>query len=1486
MKKFGVLFLLLSVLVFAVPAYSQSGHTITNNAELMRNPYAFWSTTVRFTDEFESISTNLVRFGWSRYTEVKGREVTFYVPQDVAGMLDRLTPGDRITVNAMIQSERQGLVVVALRIEVSTHTIRASAVGGGTVTPEGSVKVGRGENAEFKAEAKDRHAISKALVDGRPAASAVGQKTYSQVFENVTRSHTLEVFFERERRTLSVQSAYGTPAPAAGTHSVEDGEEVELRVDSAERTEAGSRYSPAGWEGTGDIPAKGTGTVVKASLTRDSSILWKWRVEHELKVRVGLGGEVDGGGWFPAQAEATLKAAPGEGFRFAGWKGDLPDDARLSNPLRLKMDRPRSLTAFFEKDVLAITASAGKNGTVEPQGRMEVARGQGAKFTIRAREHYHIDEVLVNGQALGDIDGEMTEYTKVFDAVNEPQILEARFAPNLHELMVESRWGSPQPAVGSHVFAYGEEVEVSCPPDPVAGASARTRFVAVGWTGSGAAPAKGTGLVARFKMTGDASVQWQWGEQALLETTAEAGGSVSAGGWVAMGASVLVRATPLAASRFAGWSGDVAKGQQMENPLKLLMDKPRKVTARFERDTVAIRAQAGPNGVVEPSGEVLVDRGTSARFVIEAQPHHHIAEIQINGAPVTGLAAGWVAYTQMFDRVQEPQQFSVSFAKDRYELRIESEHELSDPETGLYELEYGEVLPVRLEKTVVEGAEPGSRHISRGWSGSGDVPARGTGALVRLTASQNSSLSWLWQTEHELKLRAGDGGRIEGQPGWYAQGSSVKLQAIPEEGSKFLGWSGDVPEARRKDNPLTVVMDQRRLIAVEFQQDLVTVSAAAGENGEISPAGEVGVRRGQRAEFFIQAASHFHISKVLVDGEPIEAFEDQRGTYAYVFDKVSAPRRIEAYFARNRYALEIESSQGHSTPPPGVHRFEQGAEVTVTMKEPLVEGSEPGTRHVLKGWTGAGDVPSVGTGTVARFVMDRPSSLKWIWVTENELKLAAVGDGGISGRAGWHPDGVKVTLAAEPRNRSHFENWMGDVPAGRERLNPVEISMDRPRTVTAVFAREQGELNLVVNPDFGVWKFLSAPPDFAGPICGTGSVVHLKAPAGAYVLEFLPIPYYKAPPSQSFTLAAKTRSSFSGTYVPVPELAVSAERLDQHVLAGQGASNLEFRVWNAGHGTLKYAISRNVAWLWLTPKIGTSTGEHDRIRVDFNTAGMSAGSHTALLTVAVRDAEALPREIPVVLHVHNEPGWSTTPLAGSSTPARGGLESGLVAYFPFDGDTLDYSVHRQPGLVYGALSYASHAPFGQAGIFNQRGKVYVEAPHQEAWVLSGSFSIAFWYKAGEKDGRILQKMWPTQRSDRREWEILIRDKTRMLFKYTSPGSGDGFEFLCPLDSEWAPGAWNHYVYAYSEEDNQMTGYLNGVPVTNQVPKYRMVPLDTPLSLLMMNDRYQASTPGTRFDAEGWLDEVAVWNRRLSEDEVRRLYSAPLSREGSGEGSAP
>jgi uncharacterized repeat protein (TIGR02543 family) len=88
-------------------------------------------------------------------------------------------------------------------------------------------------------------------------------------------------------------------------------------------------------------------------------------------------------------------------------------------------------------------------------------------------------------------------------------------------------------------------------------------------------------------------------EQHALTTSAESGGTVSAGGTYDAGTTVMVHAIPDAQHDFAGWTGD-ATGS---NPtVSVLIDRPKTVRARFTRKHFTLSTSATVGGTVTPGG--------------------------------------------------------------------------------------------------------------------------------------------------------------------------------------------------------------------------------------------------------------------------------------------------------------------------------------------------------------------------------------------------------------------------------------------------------------------------------------------------------------------------------------------------------------------------------------------------------------------------------------------------------------------------------------------------------------------------------------------------------------------------------------------------------------------------------------------------------------------------------------------------------------------
>jgi hypothetical protein len=105
---------------------------------------------------------------------------------------------------------------------------------------------------------------------------------------------------------------------------------------------------------------------------------------------------------------------------------------------------------------------------------------------------------------------------------------------------------------------------------------------------------------------------------------------------------------------------------------------------------------------------------------------------------------------------------------------------------------------------------------------------------------------------------------------------------------------------------------------------------------------------------------------------------------------------------------------------------------------------------------------------------------------------------------------------------------------------------------------------------------------------------------------------------------------------PVPEITLVPTTIDRTVHALNDLADDTFTVANTGAGALNYAITSDAHdpdWLSIQPADGASTGEADSIRIIYDVAGLSAGTHTAHITVASGDAWNSPQTVTVTVHV-------------------------------------------------------------------------------------------------------------------------------------------------------------------------------------------------------------------------------------------------------------
>jgi hypothetical protein len=150
--------------------------------------------------------------------------------------------------------------------------------------------------------------------------------------------------------------------------------------------------------------------------------------------------------------------------------------------------------------------------------------------------------------------------------------------------------------------------------------------------------------------------------------------------------------------------------------------------------------------------------------------------------------------------------------------------------------------------------------------------------------------------------------------------------------------------------------------------------------------------------------------------------------------------------------------------------FDNGTTATVTAQQDVTIGT--GSRYHFSAWSGGSTATTLSTSVT----MSAPRSLTANYSTQYLLTLAtspaSLGashiSGGVSGN--WYDDGTVLSLSADGTvagpsagSRYDFRNWTGDVAGSPNSSNPVGVTMNQARSITANY-QLQFQLTLATSP--------------------------------------------------------------------------------------------------------------------------------------------------------------------------------------------------------------------------------------------------------------------------------------------------------------------------------------------------------------------------------------------------------------------------------------
>lgn len=232
---------------------------------------------------------------------------------------------------------------------------------------------------------------------------------------------------------------------------------------------------------------------------------------------------------------------------------------------------------------------------------------------------------------------------------------------------------------------------------------------------------------------------------------------------------------------------------------------------------------------------------------------------------------------------------------------------------------------------------------------------------------------------------------------------------------------------------------------------------------------------------------------------------------------------------------------------------------------------------------------------------------------------------------------------------------------------------------------------------------------------------------------------------------------------------------------------------------------------------------------------------------------------------------ATGPIACGNLP--GGLQNGLVAWYPFCGNANDESSIGNNGTVYGAtLTTDRNGNPNSAYDFN--GGSYIEAQNNAALNFTSSHTYSVWVRI---TGSNTWQHFIT-RNDGASHPLLQQF-------YLRRGSGGSIELQNSPNGNIVHTAntlnstnpqWHHIVAVVDVNALKSYLYLDGVKIDSSS-------LSTPLNYNNNNGKLWigvenpiVSLPSGPQYFQGKLDDIGIWNRALTQSEITQLYNGANS----------
>ena len=588
--------------------------------------------------------------------------------------------------------------------------------------------------------------------------------------------------------------------------------------------------------------------------------------------------------------------------------------------------------------------------------------------------------------------------------INSNTSVTANFVLNQYQLTVNSAAGGS--ASSSGTFNHGANATIEATPSP--------GYYFSGWSGQGIENVNAATTTVSMSENRTVTPSFTPLTYSISATVVPSNaGEVSGAGNYQFGDNATLAATATSSGySFLSWSGDINSSQ---NPLTVSIDSNLSLNVNFILNSYTLSVASVGDGTTTGSGT-----------------YSHGDLVNISATPATGYSfAGWTGSgvtdtnaSSTTVSITANTSVSALFEPNSYTLSLSAGTGGTVSGAGTYL--YGSVAEIE--------ATPHTGYSFDSWYGA--TVADENALQTSVTINQNTSLSALFQiNEYTLSASSPLGGSITGA-GQYSYGTTVTVNAIPENNYIFSHWVGENLEDLNASST-TILMNQNQEIEAVFvekppEQKSLLVTSSPNNAGTTSgsgayPVGEV-----------------VNLSATPLDGYEFSYWEGQNildTNSSLTTALIANDQNITAHFQALTYQINITSNNGGTVE--GTGQYTRGSTIAIS--------ATPDNGYRFTGWSGA-DLPNPLLDSFSLEVTQDLNLTAAFSIQEYMVTVSQNIQGGTVSGEGIYPHGTTVSLSAAPFNGYQFVYWSqaGNAVSADKSMNLV---IESDAEITANFEK-------------------------------------------------------------------------------------------------------------------------------------------------------------------------------------------------------------------------------------------------------------------------------------------------------------------------------------------------------------------------------------------------------------------------------------------------